>query len=47
MCANITAKIIKAEYNSKATRFKLDEDPLQIRVYLLTSMNQLKYFITI
>ena len=28
-CANITAKILKAAYNFKVLRFKLEEDTIQ------------------
>ena len=28
-CAILIAKLLKAAYNSKAKKFKLDEDPLQ------------------
>ena len=46
-CANLTAKIITFTYKSKVVRFKLDEDPLQHRFYLLSFMNSLLKIITI
>ena len=41
-CAMITAKRLKAALNSKVTKFKLDEDPLQHRVYFLNFINSIK-----
>ena len=38
----ITAKLLQATYNSKFTKFKLDEDTLHLRVYFLNFMNSLK-----
>ena len=40
-CDNPTSKLLKAAYNYKVTKFKLDEDPLQCQVYFLTLMNSL------
>ena len=36
------AKFLKAAYKSKIIRFKLDEDPLQRRIYFLTFMESLE-----
>ena len=41
-CAKLTTKLIKAAYKSKFIKFKLDEDPLQRQVYLLSFMIYLK-----
>ena len=46
-CTNITAKLIKAEYNSNVTQFKLDKDTIQLCVYFLSLMNYFNVFITI
>ena len=39
--ANITAKLLKVKYKSKAIKFKLDEDKLQRQIYLLSFINSL------
>ena len=44
--ANLTAKLLKELYNSKATIFKLDGDPIHRRVYLLNSMMSLKILLS-
>ena len=36
LCANLTAKLLMTAFKSKMIRFKLDEDPLQRRIYFLT-----------
>ena len=36
LCATLTAKFLKTAFKSKIIRFKLDEDPLQRRIYFLT-----------
>ena len=41
-CAKLTAKLLTATYKSKIIRLKLDKEPLQHRVYLLSFMNSLK-----
>ena len=41
-CANLKAKVIISAYKSKVIKFKLDEDPLQRQVYLLSFMIYLK-----
>ena len=33
---NLTAKLLTTAYKSKIIRFKLDENPLQRRIYFLT-----------
>ena len=35
LCANLTAKLLTTAFKSKMIRFKLDEDPLQRRIYFL------------
>ena len=37
-CANLTGKLLTTAYKSKIIRFKMDEDPLQRRIYFLTSI---------
>ena len=44
--ANITAKVIRAAYNSNATEFKLDEDPLHRQVYLISFISYLKIILS-
>ena len=41
LCATLTAKFLTTAYKSKITRFKLDEDPLQRRIYFLTFLESL------
>ena len=36
LCANLTTKLLTTAFKSKIIRFKLDEDPLQRRIYFLT-----------
>ena len=36
LCARLTAELLTTAYKSKITKFKLDEDPLQRRIYFLT-----------
>ena len=36
LCKNLTAKLLTTAFKSKMIRFKLDEDPLQRRIYFLT-----------
>ena len=40
-CSKITTKLPKAAYNSKVTKFKLDEDNLQQWVYFLSIIDSL------
>ena len=35
-CANLTANLLTTAYKSNIIRFKMDEDPLQRRIYFLT-----------
>ena len=41
LCATLTAKLLTTAYKSKIIRFKLDEDPLQRRIYFLTFIDSL------
>ena len=41
LCATLTEIFLKTEYKSKITRFKMDEDPLQRRIYFLTFIDSL------
>ena len=36
LCARLTEKLLTTAYKSKFIKFKLDEDPLQHRIYFLT-----------
>ena len=36
LCATLTAKLLTTAYKLKIIRFKMDEDPLQRRIYFLT-----------
>ena len=36
LCATLTEKCLTKAYKSKIVRFKMDEDPLQRRIYFLT-----------
>ena len=45
-CVKLSAKLPIATYKSKVIKFKLDEDPLQRRFYVLYFVNSLKTFIT-
>ena len=42
LCATLTAKLLTTAYKSKITRFKMDEDPLQRRIYFLTFVESLE-----
>ena len=42
LCAQLTAKFLTTAYKSKIIRFKLDEDPLQRRIYFLTFVESLE-----
>ena len=46
LCARLTAKLPTIAYKSKITRFKMDEDPLQCRIYLLTFVESLEMIFT-
>ena len=41
LCATLTEKLLTTAYKSKIIRFKIDEDPLQRRIYLLTFVDSL------
>ena len=41
LCVILTAKLLTAAYKSKIIRFKMDEDPLQRRIYFLTFIDSL------
>ena len=41
LCARLTAKLITTAYKSNIIRFKLDEDPLQRRIYFLVFVESL------
>ena len=41
LCATLTAKLLATAYKSKIIRFKMDEDPLQRRIYLLTFIDSI------
>ena len=41
LCATLTAKLLTTVYKSKIIRLKLDEDPLQRRIYFLTFIDSL------
>ena len=41
LCATLTEKLLMTVYKSKIIRFKMDEDPLQRRIYFLTFIDSL------
>ena len=41
LCATLTVKLLTTAYKSKIIRFKMDEDPLQRRIYFLTFIDSL------
>ena len=41
LCATLMAKLLTTAFKSKMIRFKLDEDPLQCRIYFLTFIDSL------
>ena len=41
LCATSTAKFLTTAYKSNIIRFKIDEDPLQRRIYFLTFIDSL------
>ena len=41
LCATLTAKFLTTAFKSKIIRFKLDEDPLERRIYFLTFIDSL------
>ena len=42
LCATLTEKLLTTPFKLKIIRFKLDEDPLQRRIYFLTFIESLK-----
>ena len=46
LCANLTAKFLTTAYKSKIVRFKMDEDPLQHRIYFLTFVESLEMILS-
>ena len=42
LCAHLTAKFLTTAYESKIIRFKMDEDPLQRRIYFITFLESLE-----
>ena len=42
ICATVTAKLLTTAYKSKIVSFKIDEDPLQRRIYFLTFVESLE-----
>ena len=40
--ATLTEKLLTTSYKSKVIRFKMDEDPLQCRIYFLTFLESLE-----
>ena len=41
LCATLTAKLLTTAFKSEIIRFKLDEDPLQCRIYFLAFIDSL------
>ena len=42
LCARLTSKLLTIAYRLKIIKFKLDEDPLQRRIYFLTFVESLE-----
>ena len=42
LCATLTAKLLTTAYKSNIIRFKMDEDPLQRRIYFLSFVESLE-----
>ena len=42
LCARLMSKLLTTAYKSKIVRFKLDEDPLQYRIYFITFVESLE-----
>ena len=42
LCARLKSKLLTTAYKSKIIRFKMDEDPLQRRIYFLTIVESLE-----
>ena len=47
LCATLTEKLLRTAYKSKIIRFKMDEDPLQRRIYFLTFIDSLDMIFSI
>ena len=45
-CAKLTSKLLKAVQKSRVIKFKLDDDPLQHRVYFISFTNSLKNYLS-
>ena len=41
LCARLTAKLLTTTYKSKIIKFKMDDDPLQHRIYFITLVESL------
>ena len=46
LCTTLTAKLLKTAYKSKIIRFKMDEDPLQLRIYFLIFVESLEMILS-
>ena len=46
LCATLTEKLLTIAYKSEIIRFKMDEDPLQRRIYFLTFIDSLDIIIS-
>ena len=44
LCARLMAKLLTRAYKSKITRFKMDEDLFQSRIYFLTFLNHRRWY---
>ena len=42
LCTTLTEKLLTTAYKSKTIKFKMDEDPLQCRIYHLTFVESLE-----
>ena len=42
VCASLTAKLLTTAFKSKIIKFKIDEDPLQRRIYFLAFVESLE-----
>ena len=46
LCARLTEKLLTTAYKSKIIKFKMDEDPLQSRIYFLTFVESLEMILS-
>ena len=46
LCATLTPKLLTTSFKSEMIRFKLDEDPLQRRIYFLTFIDSLSMVVS-